>query len=112
MGSWLQFRALVTKQSVLWLTRNSLVSRCYLHCRLVVFFSHPNSALLIMISAFQALINENHGHLVALGVSHPSLEIIRAKTAAPPHGLSTKLTGAGGGGCAVTLVPDGKLREF
>jgi len=59
-----------------------------------------------LLSALSALINENHGHLVALGVSHPSLEIIRAKTAAPPHGLSTKLTGAGGGGCAVTLVPD------
>ena len=39
-----------------------------------------------------------------LGVSHESLEIIKAKTAT--YGLNTKLTGAGGGGCAVTLVPD------
>ncbi len=54
----------------------------------------------------QALINENHGYLVTLGVSHPSLEAIR-KTTADPYGLSTKLTGAGGGGCAVTLIPDG-----
>jgi len=53
-----------------------------------------------------AMINENHKHLVSLGVSHPSLELIREKTAASPFNLSTKLTGAGGGGCAVTLIPD------
>lgn len=34
--------------------------------------------------------------------------MIRAKTASSPFNLSTKLTGAGGGGCAVTLIPDGK----
>ncbi len=59
-------------------------------------------------SLLQALIDENHVHLAALGVSHPSLEVIRAKTAGAPYRLSTKLTGAGGGGCAVTLVPDGR----
>ncbi|KAL0574237.1 cystathionine beta-lyase [Marasmius crinis-equi] len=59
-----------------------------------------------LISALAALINENHNHLVTLGVSHPALEAIRDKTSALPYGLSTKLTGAGGGGCAVTLVPD------
>ena len=63
----------------------------------------PRDALL---SALAALITENHAHLVALGVSHPVLEAIRAQTAAEPYCLSTKLTGAGGGGCAVTLVPD------
>lgn len=57
--------------------------------------------------AMQALINENHAHLVSLGVSHRSLETIRSTTAAEQFRLSTKLTGAGGGGCAVTLVPDG-----
>lgn len=62
-----------------------------------------------LLSALSALIRENHEHLVTLGVSHPSLETIRATTAAPPYGLSTKLTGAGGGGCSVTLVPDGGL---
>jgi mevalonate kinase len=64
----------------------------------------PRDALL---SALSALITENHAHLVSLGVSHPVLETIRAQTAAEPYRLSTKLTGAGGGGCAVTLIPDG-----
>lgn len=58
----------------------------------------------------QSLIRDNHGHLVTLGVSHPSLEMIVAATAAEPFGLATKLTGAGGGGCAVTLIPDGESR--
>ncbi|KAI0925891.1 hypothetical protein AcV5_008499 [Taiwanofungus camphoratus] len=60
-----------------------------------------------LLTAISALIDENHSHLVSLGVSHPSLEVIRSMTAAKPFGLSTKLTGAGGGGCAVTLIPDG-----
>ena len=53
----------------------------------------------------QKLIDENHAFLKELGVSHESLEIVKAKTAS--YNLRTKLTGAGGGGCAVTLVPDG-----
>ena len=60
----------------------------------------------------QGLIHENHGHLVTLGVSHPFLEAIKSTTAAEPYKLSTKLTGAGGGGCAVTLVPDGEHAVF
>jgi len=60
-----------------------------------------------LLSAISALIEENHAHLTTMGVSHPSLEAIKAKTKSSPYGLSTKLTGAGGGGCAVTLVPDG-----
>jgi mevalonate kinase len=51
---------------------------------------------------------ENHAHLVELGVSHPALEMIVAATGQEPFNLATKLTGAGGGGCAVTLIPDGK----
>ena len=54
------------------------------------------------------MIDENHAHLKTLGVSHPSLEMIVAATQADPFNLSTKLTGAGGGGCAVTLIPDGQ----
>ncbi|KAG6868062.1 putative secondary metabolism biosynthetic enzyme [Termitomyces sp. T159_Od127] len=67
----------------------------------------PRKALL---SALSSLIHENHGHLVTLGVSHPSLELIKSVTAAEPYQLATKLTGAGGGGCAVTLVPDGTYK--
>ncbi|KAJ2856318.1 Mevalonate kinase [Coemansia erecta] len=49
------------------------------------------------------IIGLNHGLLATLGVSHPSLERIREITAAGD--LASKLTGAGGGGCALTLVP-------
>jgi hypothetical protein len=37
---------------------------------------------------------------------------VRAKTASEPYQLSTKLTGAGGGGCAVTLIPDSEFEEI
>ena len=52
----------------------------------------------------ETLVVENHAHLVSLGVSHPALEAVRAK--ASTYGLASKLTGAGGGGCAVSLIPD------
>lgn len=58
-----------------------------------------------LIARLEDLMRENHGHLRTLGVSHPSLEAV-VKTTAQPFGLATKLTGAGGGGCAVTLIPD------
>ncbi|KAK9386464.1 ribosomal protein S5 domain 2-type protein [Lipomyces mesembrius] len=49
------------------------------------------------------LVRVNHGLLVALGVSHPKLEAIRMAADELEIG-ETKLTGAGGGGCAITLV--------
>lgn len=49
------------------------------------------------------LIRINHGLLVALGVSHPKLERVRELIDQADIGY-TKLTGAGGGGCAITLV--------
>ncbi|GAA6013773.1 hypothetical protein JCM11491_005094 [Sporobolomyces phaffii] len=52
------------------------------------------------------LIDQNHGHLVSLGVGHAALEAVRSTTKGHPWNLSTKLTGAGGGGCAVTILPD------
>ncbi|KJK82483.1 hypothetical protein H634G_02089 [Metarhizium anisopliae BRIP 53293] len=55
------------------------------------------------------MIRMNHGLLVSLGVSHPRLEHIRELVDHADVGW-TKLTGAGGGGCAITLFrPDAKL---
>jgi mevalonate kinase len=55
---------------------------------------------------FGALFRINHGLLVSLGVSHPRLERIRELVDYANIGW-TKLTGAGGGGCAITLLrPD------
>lgn len=52
------------------------------------------------------LFQMNHGYLVSLGVSHPKLEHIRELVDYANIGY-TKLTGAGGGGCAITLLkPD------
>ncbi|KAI9729057.1 MAG: Mevalonate kinase [Chrysothrix sp. TS-e1954] len=57
----------------------------------------------------------NHGLLLALGVSHPRLERIRELVDHDDIGW-TKLTGAGGGGCAFTILrhdnSDEKLRNL
>lgn len=54
------------------------------------------------------LMTINHGQLTSLGVSHPRLERVRALV--DEHGIGwTKLTGAGGGGCSITLLrPDAR----
>lgn len=49
------------------------------------------------------LISVNHGLLTSLGVSHPKLERLRYLVDQAGVGW-TKLTGAGGGGCAITLL--------
>lgn len=58
------------------------------------------------------LMTINHGLLVSLGVSHPRLERVRELVDFQGIGW-TKLTGAGGGGCSITLlkpgVPQAKL---
>lgn len=51
------------------------------------------------------LVRINHGLLVSLGVSHPNLERIKLYCDELNIG-ETKLTGAGGGGCAITLLRD------
>lgn len=56
------------------------------------------------------LMNINHGLLMALGVSHPRLERVRELVDHPGLGW-TKLTGAGGGGCSITLMKPGVGRE-
>ncbi|KAI5918909.1 hypothetical protein F4810DRAFT_703914 [Camillea tinctor] len=52
------------------------------------------------------LMSINHGLLVSLGVSHPRLERIRELIDYQNLGW-TKLTGAGGGGCSITLMKPG-----
>ncbi|CAK7314489.1 Mevalonate kinase [Vulpes lagopus] len=53
----------------------------------------------------EELIDINQHHLNALGVGHASLDQLCQVTMA--HGLHSKLTGAGGGGCGITLLrPD------
>lgn len=53
----------------------------------------------------EELIDMNQHHLNALGVGHASLDRLCQVTTA--HGLHSKLTGAGGGGCGITLLrPD------
>ncbi|KAM4709834.1 mevalonate kinase [Discoglossus pictus] len=56
-------------------------------------------------SVLEELIDINQHHLNVIGVGHPSLDKLCQVTAS--HGLHSKLTGAGGGGCAITLLrPD------
>ncbi|KAK0719710.1 ribosomal protein S5 domain 2-type protein [Lasiosphaeris hirsuta] len=56
------------------------------------------------------LMTINHGLLVSLGVSHPRLE--RVRELVDHEGIGwTKLTGAGGGGCSITLLRPGVPRS-
>ncbi|MCJ1309151.1 Mevalonate kinase [Agyrium rufum] len=58
------------------------------------------------------LMDVNHGLLVALGVSHPKIERIRELVGTHKIGW-TKLTGAGGGGCTITLLsPDSQPSDM
>uniref|UniRef100_A0A8B9NY61 Mevalonate kinase n=1 Tax=Apteryx owenii TaxID=8824 RepID=A0A8B9NY61_APTOW len=53
----------------------------------------------------EELFDINQHHLNVMGVGHPSLDRLCHVTAS--HGLHSKLTGAGGGGCGITLLrPD------
>ncbi|KAI8841837.1 ribosomal protein S5 domain 2-type protein [Chytriomyces cf. hyalinus JEL632] len=74
-------------------------------CDLLSEFGKSAITMDELCNKLDTLIQMNHGILTALGVSHPTLENIVNITA--KHGLSTKLTGAGGGGCSLTLVPEG-----
>ena len=56
------------------------------------------------------LMTINHGLLVSLGVSHPRLERVRELIDHEGVGW-TKLTGAGGGGCSITLLRPGVPEE-
>jgi mevalonate kinase len=65
---------------------------------------------LVSLEQLGKLMTINHGLLVALGVSHPRLERIRELVDHEGIGW-TKLTGAGGGGCAITLLKPGLTPE-
>ena len=56
------------------------------------------------------LMSVNHGLLTSLGVSHPRLERLRFLVDQAGVGW-TKLTGAGGGGCAITLLKPEASRQ-
>ncbi|GCE98861.1 mevalonate kinase [Zygosaccharomyces mellis] len=56
------------------------------------------------------LVRVNHGLLVALGVSHPGLELVKLESDSLGVG-STKLTGAGGGGCSLTILHKSTTQE-
>ncbi|KAI1300991.1 hypothetical protein EDD11_005890 [Mortierella claussenii] len=62
-----------------------------------------------LLSRFGELVDINHGLLAALSVSHPALEKVREISS--KVGLKSKLTGAGGGGCALTLIRDDTTSE-
>lgn len=66
--------------------------------------------MMIIMMVQGKLMNMNHGLLCALGVGHPALTKV-AEISAKHGSMACKLTGAGGGGCAITLVPDGTSPE-
>ncbi|XP_059921662.1 mevalonate kinase isoform X1 [Gadus macrocephalus] len=53
-------------------------------------------------NVLEELIDINQSQLCVLGVGHPSLDTLCRVTLT--HGLHSKLTGAGGGGCGITLL--------
>ncbi|XP_065424919.1 mevalonate kinase isoform X3 [Chrysemys picta bellii] len=57
----------------------------------------------------EELFDINQHHLNVIGVGHCSLDNVCRVTAT--HGLHSKLTGAGGGGCAITLLRPGACRS-
>ncbi len=62
-------------------------------------------------AALGRLMNVNHGLLAALGVSSPELDRI-VWAARSAGALGSKLSGAGGGGCAVSLSEEGAAERI
>lgn len=64
----------------------------------------------MLVSELGQLFRTNHCLLASLGVSHPRLERIKVLIDEQELGF-TKLTGGGGGGCAISLISafDGTL---
>ncbi|KAG7552111.1 GHMP kinase C-terminal domain superfamily [Arabidopsis thaliana x Arabidopsis arenosa] len=57
--------------------------------------------------SIKELMEMNQGLLQSMGVSHSSIEAVIQTTV--KHKLVSKLTGAGGGGCILTLLPTGTV---
>ena len=68
----------------------------------ITFYDAINSSKLEF-SLLDRLVEINHNLLRCLGVSHPEIESIREKL--DKKGITTKLTGAGGGGCTLSFFP-------
>ncbi|KAI9254301.1 GHMP kinase [Sporodiniella umbellata] len=62
-----------------------------------------------VMAELEDLVLLNHSLLNAIGVGHPSLDKVKVITG--EFNLKTKLTGAGGGGCAVTFIPKDASQE-
>lgn len=56
------------------------------------------------------LMEMNQGLLQCMGVSHASIETVLRTTL--KYKLTSKLTGAGGGGCVITLLPTRILKTY
>ena len=70
------------------------------HCKHAI----PSMVVFALSSVFEQgqLMATNHHLLCALGVGHPSLDAVRACCLS--RHCECKLTGAGGGGCAIALI--------
>ncbi|KAJ3270218.1 hypothetical protein HDV01_007677 [Terramyces sp. JEL0728] len=71
-------------------------------------FSNTSKAEQIY-SDLAVLVNMNQQLLVCAGMSHPVIDTLCATSAR--YGLTTKLTGAGGGGCCLTLIDKDASQE-
>ncbi|EDO36115.1 predicted protein [Nematostella vectensis] len=69
----------------------------------------PKSEFVRYYQRLESLVDVNQQLLSLFGVSHPSLDSLCHMTS--KYGLHTKLTGAGGGGCAITLIPPGTDKD-
>ncbi|XP_074642614.1 mevalonate kinase-like isoform X2 [Tubulanus polymorphus] len=79
---------------------DAISHRCQI---LLTDYSKTESNIEKIYCELQELVDINQHLLASLGVSHPSIDQICAVT--KQYKLSTKLTGAGGGGCTLTLIP-------